>query len=136
MAKTSESDYRLLPFYILLTRSILNPIYQDSKSFGHAIDFAHHPTDWNARQGQQANGERLIKHGLIKIKYPVFPCEIPEWKNKLRIRINFFSFDDPSGYRRYAMYVSKSDYIEKSILSIGMDDMPGSNTSLDCLTIQ
>ena len=113
MAQNSESDYRLLPSYILSTRSVLNPINQDLKSFGHAIVFAHHPTDWNARRGQPAKEERFIKHGLDKIKYPVFPCEIPELENQLRIRINLFSFDDPSGYRRYAMYVSKSDYIEE-----------------------
>ena len=57
--------------------------------------------------------ERFIKHGFNKIKYPVFPCEIPELQNKLQIRINYFYFDDPSGYQRYAMYVFKSDYIEE-----------------------
>ena len=113
MAQNSESDYRLLPSFILSTRSVLNPINQDLKSFGHAIVFAHHPTDWNARRGQPAKEERFIKRGLDKIKYPVFPCEIPELDNLLRLRINIFSFDDPSGYRRYAMYVSKSDYIEE-----------------------
>ena len=60
MAKTSESDYRLLPSYILSNRSVLNPINQDLKSFGHAIVFAHHQTDWNARRGQPAKEERFI----------------------------------------------------------------------------
>ena len=113
MAQNSESDFWLLPFYILSTRSVLNPINQDLKSFGHAIVFAHHPTDWNARRGQPAKEERFIKHGLDKIKYPVLPCEIQELENQLRLRINLFAFDDPSGYRRYAMYVSKSKYLEE-----------------------
>ena len=113
MAQNSEPDYRLLPSYILSTRSVLNPINQDLKSFGHAIVFAHHPTDWNAHRGQPAKEERLIQHGLDKIKYPVLPCEIPNLENQLRMRINFYSFDDPSGYRRYAMYISKCEFIEE-----------------------
>ena len=113
MAQNSELDYRLLPSYIISTRSVLNPINQDLNSFGHAIVFAHHPTDWNARRGQPAKEERFIMHGLDKIKYPVFPSEIPELENQLRMRINLCSFDDPSGNRRYAMYVSKSDHIEE-----------------------
>ena len=90
MAQNSESDYRLLPSYILTTRSVLNPINQDLKSFGHAIDFAHHPTDLNARRGQPAKKECLIQHGLDNIKYPVLLCEIPELENQLRMRINLF----------------------------------------------
>ena len=113
MAQNSESDYRLLMSYILSTRSVLNSINQDLKSFGHAIVFAHHPTDWNPRRGQPAKEERFIKHGLDKIKYHVLPCEIPELENQLRLRINLFAIDDPSGYRRYAMYVSKSNYLEE-----------------------
>ena len=88
MAQNSESDYRLLPSFILSTRSVLNPINHDLKSFGHAIVFAHHPTDWHARRRQPAKGERLIQHVLDKIKYPVLPCKIPKLENQLRIRIN------------------------------------------------
>ena len=54
MAENSESDYILLLSYILTTQSVLNPINQDLKSFGHAIVFAHNPTDKNARRGQPA----------------------------------------------------------------------------------
>ena len=60
MAQSSESDYRLLPSFILLTRSVLNQINQDLKSFGHAIVFAHYPTNWNACREQLAKEERLI----------------------------------------------------------------------------
>ena len=89
MAQHSESDYRLLPSYILSTRFVLNPINQDLKSFGHAIVFAHHPPDWKARRGKPAKEERLIQHGLDKTKYPVLPCEVPELENQLQMRINF-----------------------------------------------
>ena len=64
MEHNSQSYYRLLSSYILLTQSVLNPINQDLKSIGHAIVFANHPTDWNARWGQPAKKERFIKHGL------------------------------------------------------------------------
>ena len=90
MAQNNESDYRLLPSSILSTRSVLNPINQDLKSFGHAIVFAHHPTGWNACRGQPAKEERLIQHGLDKIKYRVLPCEIPKLEIQLRTRINRF----------------------------------------------
>ena len=90
MAQNNESDYRLLPSFILSTRSVLNPINPDLYSFGHSIVFAHHPPDWNACRGQPAKGERLIQHSLDKIKYPVLPCEIPKLENQLRMRINLF----------------------------------------------
>ena len=61
MALNSESDYRLLPSFILSTRSVLNPINQDLQRFGHAIVFAHYQTDWNACRGQPAKEERLIQ---------------------------------------------------------------------------
>ena len=73
MAQNSESDYRLLPSYILSTRSVLNPINQNLNSFVHAIVFAHHPTDWIACQKQPAKEKRLIQHGLDKINNPVLP---------------------------------------------------------------
>ena len=95
------------------TRLVLNPINQELKSFGHAIVFVHHPTDWNARRGQPAKEERLIQHGLDKIKYSVLPCEVPKLEKQLRMRINFLSFDDQSGFRRYAMHISKSDFIKE-----------------------
>lgn len=37
MAHKSELNYRLVPFYILSTRSVLNPINQDLQSLGHAF---------------------------------------------------------------------------------------------------
>ena len=83
MPQNSESYYRLLPSYILSTRSVLNPINQELTSFGHAIVVAHHPTDWNGRRGQPAKKGRLIQHGLDRIKYPVLPCEIPKLENQL-----------------------------------------------------
>ena len=45
MAHKSESDYRLLLTYILLTLSVLTPINQELKSFYHAIVFAHYTID-------------------------------------------------------------------------------------------
>ena len=54
--------------------------------------------------------KRFIKHGIDKIKYIVFSCEISVLENQLQIKINFF-FDDLFNYRRYAMYVFKSHYI-------------------------
>ena len=113
MSQNIESDNRHLPSYILSTRSVLNPINKNLQSFGNAIVFAHHPTDWNASRWQPAKKERLIQHGLDKIKYPVLPFEIPNLENKLRIRINLLSFDHLSGYRRYAIYISKSEFIDE-----------------------
>ena len=71
MAQGTESDYRLIPSFIASTRSVLNPKNRDLKSFGHAIVFAHHPTDWNSHRGQPANYSRFIQHNLDSLKYQV-----------------------------------------------------------------
>ena len=78
MAQGTESDYRLLPLFIASTRSVLNQKNRDLKSFGHAIVFAHHVTDWNSHRGQPANDRRFIQHNLDSVKYPVLPNEIFE----------------------------------------------------------
>ena len=113
MAQGSESDYRLLPSFIASTRSVLNPRNNDLKSFGHAIAFALHPTDWKSRKVYSASNIRFSQDGLDKIKYPVLPNEIPGIENKLYYRINLFSFDDAFGYKRYAQYISKRFYPEE-----------------------
>ena len=113
MAQGNESDYRLLPSFIASTLSVLNPRIYDLKSFGHAIAFAFHPTDWSSRRVSSATNSRFIEHGLDKTKYPVLPNEIPELEDKLHYRINLLSFDDPFGYKRYAQYISKRYYPEE-----------------------
>ena len=113
MAQRSESDNRLLPSYIASTRSVLNLKNDDLKSFGHAIAFALHPTDWRSRRFYLASNSRFIQRKLDKIKYPVLLNEIPGLEDKLHYRINLFSFDDAYGYRQYAQYVSKRFYPEK-----------------------
>ena len=107
MAQGSESDYRLLPSFIALTRSVLNPKNNNLKSFGHAIAFALNPTDWKSRRVYSARNSRFIEHGLDKIKYSVLLNKIPGLENKLHYRINLFLFDDAFGYKRYAQYISK-----------------------------
>ena len=47
MAQRSESDYRLLPSFLITTCSVLNQRNRNLKWFGNAIVFAHHPTNWN-----------------------------------------------------------------------------------------
>ncbi len=53
------------------------------------------------------------KWKLDSLKYPVLPNKIPELEDKLKLRINLFSFDDAFGYKRYALYISKRYYNEK-----------------------
>ena len=113
MAQGSESDYRLLPSFIVSTRSVLNPRNNDLKSFVHAIVFALHLTDWRSRRIFSASNNRFIQYGLDKIKYPVVPNEIPGLEDKLHYRINLFSFDDAFRYKRYAQYISKRFYPEE-----------------------
>ena len=76
----AKSDYRLLPSFIVSTRSVLNPINRDVKSFGRAIVVASHPTDWNSDRSQPANNNRFIQHELDSVKYPVVLNEISELK--------------------------------------------------------
>ena len=76
----AKSDYRLLPSFIASTRSVLNPMNCDVKSFGYANVFAPHPTDWNSDRSQPANNNRFIQHELDSVKYPGFSNEISELK--------------------------------------------------------
>ena len=46
MRVTTENDYRMLPMYLISKRAILNPRYNDHRSFDYAIMFALHPNDW------------------------------------------------------------------------------------------
>ena len=73
------------------------------KSFGHAVAFTLHPTDWSFRKVLSATDSRFIEHGINIIKYPVLPNEIPGLEDKLHYKINLFLFDDPFGYKRYAL---------------------------------
>ena len=43
---TTESDFRLLPKFLVSKRAILNPKNCDQRSFGYAIMFALYPKDW------------------------------------------------------------------------------------------
>ena len=110
MAQCSNSDYRLLPSFIVSTRSVLNPINNDLKIFEHAIVFAHHPTNWRSRRIFSASKSRIIQHALDKIKYPVLPNDILSLEERLQLRIDLFSFDDPLGYKRFAMYITQKSF--------------------------
>ena len=76
MAQGSESIFQLLPSFICSTGSVLNPKHRDLQSFGHAIIFAYHPTDWTFHRGQPDKESRFNQYGLISIKYPVLPNDI------------------------------------------------------------
>ena len=67
MAQGYESDYRLLPQFITSTRSVLYPRNNDLKSFGHAIAFALHPTDWKFRRVYSVSNSRFIEHKLDQL---------------------------------------------------------------------
>ena len=45
MKLNTESDYRLLPKFLVSKRAILNPKNIDHRSFGYAIMFALHSKD-------------------------------------------------------------------------------------------
>ena len=90
MAQGSESDYRLSPSIIASTLSVLNPMNNDLKNFGHGIAFALHSIDWSPRRVFSATNNGFIIHKLDKIKYPVLHNKIVELENKLHYRINLF----------------------------------------------
>ena len=110
MAQGSESDFRLLPSFISSTGLVLNPKHRDLKSFGHAIVVASNPTDWTFHRGQPAKEFRFNQYRLNSIKYPVLPNDIPKLEERLQLRINLFSFKDPLGYKRFALYISKDSF--------------------------
>ena len=79
----------------------------DQCSFGHAIAFFYHPSDWSDHPFKPATEKRFIQHGLNKIKFPVLLEEIPSLEEQLNLRINVFSFTDPEGLKRCYLHISK-----------------------------
>jgi hypothetical protein len=103
----TESDFRLLPKFLISKRAILNPKNMDHRSFGYAIMFSLHPNDWKYYASSPQKDSHFEQLGLNNIKYPVLIDEIPSCEEKLNIRINVFTFDDAAGYKRHSLYISK-----------------------------
>ena len=108
-SEESESDYWLLHKFIYSKRAILNPLNNDHCSFGYAIVLFYHPGEWKYRfkslMSERAK-QQFSEHKLDKIKFPVQIWEIPAIEDQLNLRINVFTFDDPSVYRRHSLYIS------------------------------
>ena len=109
-SEDGESDFRLLPKFIQSKRAILNPQNNDHCSFGYAIVLFYHPGEWKYRFNSSMSErlkQRLVEHKLDQIKYPVQVRDIPAIEDQLNLRINVFTFDDPTGCRRHSLYISK-----------------------------
>ena len=105
-----ESDFRLLPRFIQSKRAILNPPNNDHCSFGYATVLFYHPGEWKYRfksMFSERLKKRLSEHKLDQIKYPVQNRDIPAIEDQLNLRINVFTFDDPTGYMRHSLHISK-----------------------------
>lgn len=105
----SETNFRLIPKFIQSKRAILNPMNYDHCSFGYAIVLFYHPGDWKYRFKSlmvERSKQRFSEHKLDQIKYPVQIEDIPAIEDQLILRINVFTFDDPSGYKRHSLYIS------------------------------
>ena len=108
--KVSETDFRLIPKFIQSKRAILNSMNNDHCSFGYAIVLFYHPSEWKYRFKSLISDRlklRFSEHKLEQIKYPVQIGDIPAIEDKLNLRINVFTFDDPTGYKRHSLYISK-----------------------------
>ena len=92
MAYSSESDYRLLPSFIALSISVLNQKNYDLNSFGQAIAFAFHLTDWKCCWSFSACNNRFTQHKWNNLKYPVLLNKIFGFEYKLYMKINLFSY--------------------------------------------
>jgi len=103
----SESDFRLLPKFLQAKKAIMNPKNTDRRSFGYAIALYFHPSDWRDNPNHLPKEERFYQHNLDALKYPVTVEDIPQLEDKLNIRINVFSFIDPTGHKRCHLYISK-----------------------------
>ena len=106
----SETDFRLLPKFIQSKRTILNPMNNDHCSSVYAIVLFYHPDKWKCRFKSLISEkwkQRFSKHKLDQINYPVQIGDIPAIEDQLNLRINVFTFDDSTGYRRHSLYISK-----------------------------
>jgi hypothetical protein len=107
MELNTESDYRILPKYLISKRAILNPKNNDHFSFGYGVMFALYPNDWKIYGLKPQNDPHFKQRGFDQIKYPVLIDEIPACEEQLNIRINVFTFDDAAGFKRHSLYISK-----------------------------
>ena len=109
-ARVSETDFRLLPKFLQSKRAILNPMNNDHCSFGYAIVLFYHLGEWKCRFtsiNSEKWKQRFSKYKLDQINYPVHIGDIPAIEDQLNLRINVFTFDDSTGYRRHSLYISK-----------------------------
>ena len=83
MKLNTESDYRLLPKFLVSKRAILNHKNIDHRSFGYAIMFALNPKDWREDSSKTEKDIHFKQLGLNKIKYPVLFEEIPACEEQL-----------------------------------------------------
>ena len=106
----SESDFRLLPKFIQSKLAILNSLNSAHCSFGYTIVLFYHPGKWKYRFKSLMYAklkQGFSEYKLDQIKYPAQIRDIPVIEDQLNLRINVFTFNDSSGYRRHSLYISK-----------------------------
>ncbi len=103
--------YVQVPPYLRNKHCIVNVKNNDDRCFGYAILSALHPAKDNAERVSNYN-HYFEQYHLHDLQYPIAPNDVPDVEDRLRIRINIFSFYDDKGAARYPLYVSKKDYVQ------------------------
>ena len=113
----SAAHFKPLPSFLESKRAIINIQNNDQRCFAYALLSALKP---HVKRPNRANSyiEFLQSYGLNGISYPIQPSELPALEEKLRLRINLFSFYDDKGQARYPLYISKQseEYTEIDLL--------------------
>ena len=100
-----------VPQFLQQKRAIINVQNNDNRCFAYAILSALEPIDSSKHPELPAwYTHRFDAYGLNDIEYPVAVNQVPDLEEKLKIRINIFSFHDDKGIARYPIYISKKPY--------------------------
>ena len=98
-----------LPKYLADKRAIINVQNDDDRCFGYAILSALFPRKKNANEPYHY-AHIFERFGLNNIQYPVWPADVPQIEDQLKINMNLFSFFDDKGHGRYPLYVSRKNH--------------------------
>ena len=96
----STSAYSPVPKFLKNKKAIVNVQNEDDQCFGYAIDSALHPADIHSDRPEEYFNY-FEEEGLLDIKYPVNPMDIPQFEERLNISINLFSYFDDIGKARH-----------------------------------
>ena len=111
----AASGYQPLPKFLANKKAIVNVKNRDNRCFAYALMSALKPNPIHPSRQTRICTDALKKYKLHDIAYPVQPTDIPQLEEKLKLKINLFSFYDDEGRARYPLYISQQTEFTQEI---------------------